>query len=379
MNKRTLKKEEFKLGESLPWSVYATDGKLLLEQGHRLSSEKQIQNLLARGVLRDPTAQEIREDQKKDSTSLDSPFKVLDALKISLKSILTDLNNSKESDYGQKIINLTKVIQKMCFENSDAILGAMILDQRSSYTNIHPIFSAALTELILRRQKIPGQDRLLYLAAALTQNLGMYELQEVLSKQTAKLSDAQRKAVNEHPYKSMEILLSHGVEHKEWLNTILYHHERPDGEGYPVGMKGDDIPFNAKVLSMTDIYSAMVLPRRYRDGIFVKKALKEIFLQRGKLVDENIAQLLIKEIGIYPPGTFVTLNNGDNAIVLKRGTNANASSPLVLCYAGPRGAYYEIPRQKDTKHQDIYGIHKVVQKPEDFKLSREQVWQVVED
>ena len=117
----------------------------------------------------------------------------------------------------------------------------------------------------------------------------------------------------------------------------------------------------------------MILPRKYRDGYYVKKALQNIFLQRGKLVDERITQLLIKEIGIYPPGTFVKLTNGDTAIVLRRGTK-NANSPIVLSIVTPRGAFFEKPKQRDTIHKDIYGITKVVSRPEDFTMNREEIW-----
>lgn len=59
MQKIKLDKNELIVGKPLPWSVYGNDGKLLLDQGHTLSSEKQIENLLVRGVLREPTIEEL--------------------------------------------------------------------------------------------------------------------------------------------------------------------------------------------------------------------------------------------------------------------------------------------------------------------------------
>jgi len=376
-----LKETDFIIGESLPWPVYGANGGLLLVQGQVIGSQKLIDGLLKRGASRIATAEEISKAQQAEQAekfSLDSPFNVLDALRVNLQRILTDITSKVDSDYNNRIIKLTKVIQKLCFENSDAALGAIILDQKSAYTNIHPILCAILTELLTRRQKIPDEDRLLYIAAALTQNVGMLELQGELTNQTEKLTEAQSKVIKEHPNISKEIMQGLGIVHEEWLNTILFHHERPDGNGYPQKLSGDDIPVQAKVLSVTDIYSAMVLPRKYRDGFYVKKALQDIFLQRGKSVDVHIAQLLIKEIGIYPPGTFVKLVNGETAIVLRRGTR-NAASPLVLSILNLSGDPIQKPVQRDTIHKDVYGIIQVVPRLEELTIDRDEIWSIGEN
>jgi len=379
-----LKDTDFIIGKSLPWPIYSSNGALLLDQGQVLNSQKLIDGLLVRGACRRPTADDIlkakqaKKTQQDEKFSLDSPFNVLDALRVNLQRILTDITSNVESDYNDRIIKLTKVIQKLCFENSDAALGAIILDQKSAYTNIHPILCAILTELMTRRQKVPDEDRLLYIAAALTQNVGMLELQGELTNQTEKLTEAQSKTVKEHPNISKEIMQGLGVMHEEWLNTILFHHERPDGKGYPLGLSGDDIPIQAKILSVTDIYSAMVLPRKYRDGYYVKKALQDIFLQRGKSVDVHIAQLLIKEIGIYPPGTFVRLFNGETAIVLRRGVR-DAASPLVLSILNISGDALAKPIQRDTIHKDIYGIKEVVPRLQELEINRDEIWSIGEN
>ena len=377
MQIRKIKENELIAGQPLPWSVYSTNEKLLLDQGQILTSNKQIERLLAIGVYREPTKEEVLKEKKHASPYSNSPLVLFDELKLGVQQVLSDITSDVKSDYGNRIINHTKVIQKLCYVNSDAILAAIIFDQESSYNSIHPIYCAILTELLTSQQKIPAEDRLLFIAAALTQNIGMLELQDQLSKQTEPLTSSQRDAIKVHPYKSMELLVAQGVDHHEWLNTILYHHERPDGQGYPVGMKGDDIPVQAKILSLIDIYSAMILPRKYRDGYFVKKALQKIFLQRGKLVDEQIAQLLIKEIGVYPPGTFVKLANGETAIVLRRGTHS-ANSPLVLSIIAPRGGFFEKPKRRDTIHKDVFGITSVIPRPKDFKMNRDDIWGIGE-
>jgi HD-GYP domain-containing protein (c-di-GMP phosphodiesterase class II) len=72
------------------------------------------------------------------------------------------------------------------------------------------------------------------------------------------------------------------------------------------------------VVALADMYSAMITPRSYRQPVMAHNALKNIFTKRGEAVDNQLTQLLIREVGLYPPGSFVKLVNGDTAIVIKR-------------------------------------------------------------
>lgn len=373
MKKIQLQDSDLNVCQPLPWPVYAEDGELLLEKGQAITGERQKRILLTRGLYREASPEEARELEKQEKFSLASPFNVLDAIRQNVNRILDDMNAAIDSDYHQRVIKVATVIQKLCQENADAALGAIIFDQLALYSHIHPVMCALLTELLLRRQKIPSQDRLLCIAAALTQNIGMLDLQDLLNKQTAPLSKQQQIAIHKHPIISHDILQCLGISDKEWLDTVLKHHERPDGSGYPYNLKGEEISLFARTLSLSDIYSAMVLPRDYRDGYFVKKALRDIFMQRGSAVDTELAELLIKEIGIYPPGSFVRLANGDTAIVISRGRK-QANAPMVLSILSPRGAPYKNPRRIDTLQQDLYGIVKVIPRPDRVHLDRNQIW-----
>ena len=371
-----IKKDDLVIGHPLPWQVYGANQQLLLNEGFVLNSEKQKETLLSRKPYRLPVQHELTEESsssKLDTYFKGTPFDTLNALKQSIVSILDDIHQSQQNDYNRSVLDLASVVQKLCRENADAALGALMLDQDALYTHIHPILCAILTELLTRRRKIPEQDRMPYIAAALTQNIGMLHEQENLTHQSAPLTDKQRKLIHEHPYKSREIMQGVGIDNKDWLNALLLHHERFDGKGYPQGLAGDAIPEPVRILSLADIYSAMILPRQYRDGLFVKQALRDIFMQRGSAVDAELTALLIKEIGIYPPGAFVQLINGETAIVLRRGLK-NAHAPLVLSILSPRGAPYSNPQQRETHQNQLYGIVKVVPRIDNLRFNMSQIW-----
>lgn len=373
MKKIQLQASDLSIGAPLPWPVYAEDGELLLNKGQSLSSEHQKHILLTRGLYRQASQNEVNELEKQAKFSLNSPFNVLNAIRQNVTRILEDMQQSIECDYMRRVYKVASVIQKLCQDNTDAVLGAIILDQEARYTQIHPVMCSVLTELLLRRYRLPPQDRLHYIAAALTQNIGMLRLQEELSKQSSPLTNDQREAIRKHPGNSYQILRDLGIDNQDWLETVRNHHERPDGSGYPHGRKGNQISLYARTLSLSDIYSAMVLPRAYRDGYYVKKALRDIFMQRGSAVDEGLAQLLIKELGIYPPGSFVQLANGEVAIVVQR-CKKKANTPFVLSLLSPQGVPYKNPQGRDTTQKNIYGITKVIPRINEMALDKNIIW-----
>lgn len=375
MEKIKILESDLVVGDPLAWPVYAMSGQLLLKEGYILKTENQKELLLSQDLYRNPTPKEIEEKSTNDALQEDSPFETLDTIKNSLRGIIVDIHKNIKADYNRTILDLAGVVQNLCRHNVDPALGALILDQDAPYIDLHPVLCAILTEMLTKRRKIPEQDRLSFIAAALTQNIGMWHEQDILSTQTTPLTDKQRKVINEHPFNSREIMKSVGIDNKDWLDTVFFHHERIDGKGYPNGLLGDAIPESARILALADIYSAMVLPRQYRDGLFVKKALRDIFMQRGSSVDENLAQLLIREIGIYPPGAFVMLNNAEIAIVLKNNIK-QANCPLVLSVISPRGVPYAHPRKRDTEQEQIFAIEKVVARPDNLTINLNQFWGV---
>ncbi len=369
-----LKADELLIDQPLPWAVFGPDGELLLNQGEKIATDHQKYILLTRGLFREATAEEARRTNRREEYGLASPFNVLDTIRQHNHRILSDMASGvSQPDYVQRIEKIVQVIQKLCTENKDAILGAILLDQKSLYTQVHPILSAMLTELLLRRKSVPVSVRQNIVAAALTQNVGMVALQEKLSGQVQPLTEEQKQAIHRHPQVGKKILQQQGVSDDAWLLAVEQHHEKPDGSGYPSGLQNVDITMFAKVLSLSDIYSAMVLPRKYRDGFFVKKALREIFLQRGASVDAQLAEMLIKEIGVYPPGSFVELANGDTAIVIHQGQH-QVNKPIVLPIVSAQGVVYQKPERKNTAREALYGIVTVVPRPDNVDINLHAIW-----
>ena len=70
---------------------------------------------------------------------------------------------------------------------------------------------------------------------------------------------------------------------------IRSHHERPDGNGYPRGLKGDDVPLAARILNVVDAFDAMTSDRPYRKALPIERVIKELETYKGKQFDEQVA------------------------------------------------------------------------------------------
>ena len=356
---------DIQLGQPLPWDCFDQHSLLLLRKGVVVNSKKQVQGLIERGLFIEQTPEEA------PPPSAPSPFHLLEDFQIRLKAIFHGIIYRQGDDLPERVIKLCKELQDLCETDSDAVLAMFHTDVEGRYTLTHPLAVAALSELIVKRKGVSPEERLPILAASLTANVAMIDLQETLQKQETPLTDEQREAIRLHPLQAAELLTESGVQDQVWIKTVLHHHEKLDGSGYLGALRGEDIPLSVRIVSLADSYSAMIAPRVYRDQILAKDALRDIFLKRGVEVDEELAQLFIKELGVFPPGAFVRLANGEIAIVIKRGAAGNC--PVVQSVMGPRGAPLLAPVRRDTTHEN-YAIREMVARYKGVNIDMHRLW-----
>lgn len=333
---------DVRVGEPLPWTVFDVEGRLLMRKGAVVESPVQLALLAEHACYR--TSGETGTVRSLEDRSR-APFFVIGEMMGQLNTLLAAIAAKEQRFSVEQVKQLSLRIQAMCAEDADAALAAIHLDRDGKYTIRHLIHSALLVELVAYRLGLAPDDRHLMVCASLTANVGMLELQERLLQQGA-ITPAQREAVNRHPEKSVALLRAVGVDDDTWLEMVLQHHERMDGSGYPRGLSGDAIQQGARILALADIYHAKISDRIYRAGMLPTHALRQVFLGQGKDIDQNMAKVFIKELGVYPPGGFVKLANGELAVVTHRGQDG--TSPRVASVLSPRGAPYPRPLLRDT-------------------------------
>ncbi len=230
--------------------------------------------------------------------------------------------------FKEDVLSTGRSLAEVVARNPDGALFHLMHEASSKfaiYSVVHSMQCAVACGLVAERLGWSEQQRDSLLCAGLTMNIGMAKVQGELALQSTPPTPQQRQAIQEHPLKSAELLQSLGVTNADWLRAVREHHETPDGTGYPNGISAAFEP--AEVLRHVDIFMAKLKSRASRKAIPPSQAVCEIFVN-GR--NNRIAAAVIKEFGLYPPGIFVRLANGEVAIAVARGNAVNKPIVAVL-------------------------------------------------
>lgn len=368
-------KDDVRVGDPLPWNVLDPNGRLLLKKGAVVTSPRILEVLLERGCylpeerIAAIAAKQAVKSAVESTHGPFNPFEIIETCAFRLGRVLFNLSQNR--DCSESINVITNDIMHACEKAPDATLGAVHLLHGHTYTTIHPIHVAALCYALCTAAKLSQSETHTIIAACLTSNIGMLELQEVLHEQSAPLTDDQKQQIQCHPGESVRILNASGVNDPLWLEIVTQHHERANGEGYPKGLRSDQITLGAKILAITDCYSAMISPRAYRESMEASTALKTLFLERGKAYDETLAVLLIKYMGVFPPGVFVKLNNGEVAVVVRR--TANNMAPEVASIISTKEMPYARPILRDSSKPE-FAIKGITENKKRLAATLSSIW-----
>jgi HD-GYP domain-containing protein (c-di-GMP phosphodiesterase class II) len=125
--------------------------------------------------------------------------------------------------------------------------------------------------------------------------VGKIGIPENILNKKEKLTDKEWDIIRKHPLKGVEILKS-SKQAKSILAAVRYHHERYDGNGYPDGLIGEQIPFLARIIAVADSFDAMVSNRPYRLKCSKKVAIEEIRKGIGSQYDTKVVWAFLKWI-----------------------------------------------------------------------------------
>lgn len=324
---RKISNSDIRLGEPLPFSVYDTVGRLLLRKGFIITIPEHISSLVKRGIMMDenegkPGYKNVTPlPAKREDLENQSPFEQASGLIMNLKHVfITFLKNPEQIDLDSKIKSIAADIQELIKKDVDGLLAAPYLDIVTPPIITHQFMGAVLTELILLKKEFSETTRLSYICAALTRDLGQIPFQNEIEKHNGPLSPELKKAIQQHTIYGRDILKGVGITDEIWLQSVYQHHERLDGSGYPENLKGEQISLGGHLLSVVDTYSAMVKPRLHRENksFLPQNALRELYLNKDSLLDNELVQIMIKEVGIFVPGSLVRLKNNEIAAIKKR-------------------------------------------------------------
>ena len=178
-------------------------------------------------------------------------------------------------------------LNKREYTNNMVDLVIQMISKKDTYTGGHTKRVGMFAEMICDELNLAENEKKEICLAAMIHDLGKVGIPDHILKKSSPLTDDEFEIMKRHPELGEEILRKlPGFENI--AKGVLYHHERPDGKGYPYGLKGGEIPLIASIVSLSDAFDAMISTRPYRKAIMPDEAFASLKKYRGTQFDLNV-------------------------------------------------------------------------------------------
>lgn len=332
--------DEGLIGRHLPWDLYTVSGVLVAGAGMLVGTREQLARLTERPLFR-------QIDGERDEPRLSLRIDTL------VRHYPTVLKVAGTSHLEPLIRLMAGEIASLADLDHDATLGLLRLLPEVDPAARHCLITALLA-LDMARMLMPPDSPLIEstVCAALTMNLGAMPLHALMTTQHQPPDKTQRESIAQHPEDSLSRLQAGGLNDPDWLEAVRQHHENLDGSGYPRGLRGDDIGTPARILRLADYFVAKIRRRRYRQAETTRSAFRHIFGdERGRL-DSHLALLLLRRLGLLPPGTLMRLASQEIAVVVRK-QGSGESAGKVVVFLGPNGRPLKKPMERNTNQTEF--------------------------
>jgi putative nucleotidyltransferase with HDIG domain len=231
----------------------------------------------------------------------------------------------------EKVEPVVEQMTESILRNGGALLSLCRVKNKDDYTFLHSVSVCALQVSFCRAIGLDAGTIHLAGIGGLLHDIGKVRVPDKILNKAGRLTDVEFKVMKCHVVESKAILdKTEGISEIS-IQVAHQHHERHDGSGYPLGLKGEAISQMGRMAAICDVYDAITSDRVYHKGLAPHEALRKIFEWSKFHFDPILVQQFLRTIGIYPVGTLVMLESGRLAAICysrpsKSSTTASDSS-----------------------------------------------------
>jgi HD-GYP domain-containing protein (c-di-GMP phosphodiesterase class II) len=181
------------------------------------------------------------------------------------------------------------------------------VDLRDAYTGGHSHRVAEYSLAILKELNVRGAEAELIYVAARVHDIGKIGVPDVILNNPGRLTPEEKRIMDTHPERGAELIARYS-DFARGVDIVLHHHERWDGQGYPKGLKGLEIPFGARVVAVVDSFDAMTSDRPYRAAMTISQSLRILNEGRGQQWDAALVDAFVRHIAAAQQPAPATLD-----------------------------------------------------------------------
>ena len=224
-------------------------------------------------------------------------------------NLIFQINATKKiyDDYIKQIENIKDIELEKERLASIEILRRTV-DAKDTYTRGHSDRVSEYSVLIGKKLKLSEDKLKLLKIGGLFHDIGKIGIPDSILLKTSKLTDDEYNEIKKHPSIGAHILENSSI-FKDIIPIVLYHHEKFDGCGYPAKLKGEDIPFLARIVAVADTFDAMTSKRSYRDALALDIVKQEFIKFSGTQFDPVVAKVFLE---------ILEFNYNDIKLIMKK-------------------------------------------------------------
>ena len=216
-------------------------------------------------------------------------------------------------DIGSQVENIVDEL----FTNRDVMINMLDLSSFDNYTCSHSLNVAILSIVLAMGMGFPRSEIVGIGAGALLHDIGKVFVNKSILLKNGPLTDEEFDLIKKHPKDGFEYISKRYNLPLRHCATILDHHEKYDGSGYPNRKKGSDISLFGRICAVADVYDALASKRPYRNAVPPCECVEYIMGSSGTQFDPNVVDVFSQRIAPYPVGTSVRLSNGWVGLVVE--------------------------------------------------------------
>ena len=232
-----------------------------------------------------------------------------------VESMFDDARMGRTVDTGgaKKMVN---ALVGSIIRNPDALTWMTQLKNKDNYTALHSLNVCVLTLTFGRHLGMEEAALQEIGLGGFMHDIGKLRVPLDVINKPGKLSMGEFELMKKHPQYGRDLLSRSGGVPSSTIEIAFSHHERAAGQGYPRGIKQEQISQFSRIVAIVDIYDALSSDRVYHKGITVQETMKRLYEWRAKSLDATLVEQFIQALGVYPVGSTVELNSGELALVL---------------------------------------------------------------